>query len=193
MTYKKTILAVHAVLLFPIIVTASEPRGFELVTKTWEKGVSEIRLRTTHATQTSGSTAETDIVIRFPGVLQQIRGLGGNLTELQQNESGTIVGVNLRPATEVNQIYLVIKAVDGQLHVFQNLNLIIAQKLVSIRPGLLSKDADDFFLTEVGDNNVTVEYRGSKKLNPSVHPFIFRFQVSNEGLLAVDPNSIKEL
>ncbi|MFN2622851.1 MAG: hypothetical protein ABR611_08410 [Chthoniobacterales bacterium] len=179
--------------LFIASALAQTQHGFELFSSTWEKGVSEVHIKARDFAQTAQTPVETEIVIRYTGIVQEIRDVRGKPLKFLSNRNGTIFGVNLRPATEVNQIYLVVKAREGQVQISQNLGLVLIPKLDGIRPGLSQSDVDDMFLTDVAENRITVEYRGGKQLTPRVRPFAFRADISENGLMTIDRDSIREL
>src|SRR3954466_4195174 len=112
-------------LLFIASARAQSEHGFEVLSSKWEKGVSEVRIKAKDFAQTAKTPVETEIVLRYAGLIQETRDAGGKLVKFLSNGSGTIFGVNLKPATEVNQIYLVIKAKDGQVQISQNLGLVL--------------------------------------------------------------------
>src|SRR5438477_12944845 len=81
--------------------------GIEVQSSTWEKGIAEVTLRSTFPVQSSGITGETIVKGRCEALIQKVTMASGKTADVMQNFSGTIVGLNFRPATEVNQIYLV--------------------------------------------------------------------------------------
>src|SRR5207237_8608750 len=99
---KNWILVTYLVVVMATLSIAQPNEGFELVSSTWEKGISEIRLRTKYSAQNSGRAGQTEIVIRYEGVMQNVRGSSGQRLGIVQNADGTICGVDLRPATEVD-------------------------------------------------------------------------------------------
>ena len=137
--------------------------------------------------------AKRSLLFATGGLSNQFEGSRERQWEYCEMETALFLGLIFRPATEVNQIYVAVKAANGQMHVFENLNLIIIAKLASIRPDLSKEDIDDFFLAAVSDNSMTVEYRGGKRVNPAVHPFAFKLDVSVDGLLSVNSSSLRDL
>jgi hypothetical protein len=163
------------------------------VSTTFKGGVSEVILKTGHLTQTSGTVGETSIEIRSVALIQKVTGPSGSPDAILQNLNGTIAGFNLRPATEVNQICLIVKSGDDEIRVYQNLNSFLVTALASKGRQFTSGDRDVFFLTGVGSNNVTIQYRGPKMVHPPIHPFEIMMNVSSTGELSIRDDSFREL
>lgn len=171
---------------------AETESGIEVIGKTWEKGIAEVALQSRYPIQSSGSSGETVIKARCEGLVQQVAGADGQLADILQNSTRTIVGFNFTPATEVNQIYVVIKA-NNELRIFENLSLLLVEQLVPVQQGFTKEDRDYFFLTRVGDNRLFIQFRGQKMLNPPIRPFSFQMEVSPSGELKLLRDSITKL
>jgi hypothetical protein len=167
--------------------------GIEVQGSTWEKGIAEVTLRSRYPVQSSGVTGETIVKGRCEALIQKVSTPSGKIADIMRNSSGTVVGFNLRPATQVNQIYVVVKGNADDLHVFQNLSLFAIAQLSALQKGFTNEDRDYFFLTDVTDFGVTVEYRGPKTLHPAIRPFEFKMDVTPDGQLQLRQDSIRPL
>lgn len=163
------------------------------VSITFKEGVSAVTLKTGQITQSSGTAGETSIELRRMALIQKVTDASGRPVGILQNLVGTIVGFNLRPATEVNQICLIVKGGDDEITIYQNLSLFLVTALTSKGRYFTSDDRDLFFLTAVGNNDVTIQYRGPKIVDPPIRPFEVMINVSSKGELAISAGSFKEL
>ncbi|MGH8095053.1 MAG: hypothetical protein ACREIF_16530 [Chthoniobacterales bacterium] len=192
-TFYKALLLVTSITILSARLGCAEPdAGFEISTA-WNKGVSQTQLTTHYAVQRSGVLGDTTISTQCEGLIQEVTGSNGKPVAILSNASRTIVGFNLRPATEVNQIYMVVKAKNDQLRVYENLILILLPALTSKHRQFTEDDRDVFFITNVRDNCVTIQYRGPKIINPPIHPFEVQFYVSVNGDLNLRAGSFKQL
>lgn len=172
---------------------AQNQPGIEILGSSWEKGVAEVSLRLKYPVQSSGAVGETIVKARCEGLIQKlVADNRDDLSGIMRNSNGTLVGFNFRPATEVNQIYVAIRGKDEQLHVYQNLSLILIEQLAPIQRGFTAEDRDYFFLTSVSDNGLGLEYRGPKLVNPPIKPFRFEMEIAPTGQLQLRRQSIKQ-
>jgi hypothetical protein len=180
--------------ILPFQLKGIEPEhGFDLVSNKWEKGVTEIQLKCRNPAQESGGFGETIISARYEGLIQGVTNKYGKGVGILRNLDSTITGVNLKPATEVNQIYLVIKGSGEQIQIYQDFSLILIPALASLQKKFTQDDHALFFLTGVDTNRITIQYRGPKLQHPPIKPFEFEMDVAANGHLTLHPNSVKEL
>jgi hypothetical protein len=166
--------------------------AIEVTGPTWEKGVTEVTLKSRFRAQESGAFAETVVKARCEGILQEVIAADGRRATVFRNALGTIVGFNFKPAVEVNVIYLVTKTANEQLHVYENLSSLLIGQVAPFQQGFKPEDSGYFFLTNVRAQRITIEYRGEKKLKPRIHPFSVDLEVQPNGELKLQPESIKQ-
>ena len=172
---------------------AQAPQGIEVSEPTWEKGVTEVIFKSRNTAQQSGALAETVLKARCEGVLREVLDANGKSTTVFRNSSSTVVGFNWKPAVEVNVIYLVIRTSDERLSVFEDLSSVLVRELAAVQQGFRAEDHGCFFLTNVGDGRISIEFRGEKKLHPRINPFSFDMDIGPSGDLKLRPDSVKRL
>jgi hypothetical protein len=170
---------------------AQAPPSIEVSEPTWEKGITEITFTSRHTAQRSGALAETIIKARCEGVLREVSDADGKSAAVLKNSSSTAVGFNWKPAVEVNVIYLVVRTSDEKLRVFENLSSVLVRELAAVQHDFKPEDNGYFFLTSVGNDRITVEFRGEKKLHPRINPFSFDMDIGPNGDLKLRPDSVK--
>jgi hypothetical protein len=191
-TVRSLLLTISLIVLIRPASAQTAPK-LEVLGSKWEKGIAEVTLVSKYPAQRSGVVGESILTAQCQGLLQKVSAPDGKAVDILRNSTGTLVGFNFKPATEVNLVYLIISTNHNELRVFQNLSALLVPALAAVQLELTEEDRDYFFLTKISEDRLTIEFRGQKVLKPPTKPFTFDMQVLPDGQLRLIRNSVIEI